>query len=138
MPALRQILRSRPLLAALIFTAAVLMRVAVPAGMMPDIGHGTISLRLCDGQATVHDAAMPAMPGMTRGEHGPSQHQHQHNTAPCDFAALGLAHTGGADPIRLTLALAFIVAAAVLAYRPLLHRRTTRLRPPLRGPPQAG
>ncbi|MGN6278155.1 MAG: DUF2946 family protein [Sphingomonas sp.] len=99
------------------------VRLAVPSGFMPMRQNGTTVLTLCSG-------------------HGPmmlDQHQHHDATGqadqPCAFASLSLAATGGAAPILLADAIAYIEAAAPMAIAVLPVRLAARLRPPLRAPP---
>lgn len=111
-----------------------MLRLAVPAGFMPMLNHGQLSLTLCSGYGTptvqsAHRTASP-MPGVEHhGEGRPTA------DGSCAFADLSLPMIGGADPIQLASALLFAIAAALFAGTVLPPRAGLRLRPPLRGPP---
>jgi hypothetical protein len=125
---LRSRIKDHPRYAALLIIAALLLRVLVPAGFMPDFSSSRFQIVICTGSGPV-EMSMD-MGEMKGGKHG-SGHQAQVDQ-PCGLAAPALA---GADPIQLALALLFIAAAA-LFFAPVLHvHRLARLRPPLRGPP---
>lgn len=111
--------------------AALLTKVAVPAGFMPVVSNGSIVLELCSGLGPEKMAvAMPAM-----GDHQGKDEHSQHDDMPCGFAGHAPASMAGADPILLLIAIAFIVATIyrMPVFWPV--RRISYLRPPLRGPP---
>ncbi len=130
MAPLRRQIRAYPRLAALILAAALLLRILVPAGFMPDFSGGTMQVTICTGYGPAKMmAAMPMNGGQSDGNH-----QGKHDM-PCGFAGLGMPGLGGADQIQLALAILFIMAAGLaLAPRPILAG-FFRLRPPLRAPP---
>ncbi|ONF95349.1 hypothetical protein [Sphingomonas jeddahensis] len=139
MQPLRSALLKQPLLAAAILLAALLLRMFVPAGFMPMVENGRLTLVVCTGYGP---APMPAaseqahaMPGMQHhqpAQHDPAQHQAQN---PCAFADLALPAIGGADPVQLAAALLFIVTLALFGRSTAPPAATRHLRPPLRGPP---
>lgn len=98
------------------------VRIAVPSGYMPMRQNGATVLTLCSG-------------------HGPMMLGHQHHDTsgqsdqPCAFASLSLTATGGAPPVLLADAVAYIEAVAPRAIAALPVRLAARLRPPLRAPP---
>lgn len=121
---LRPALLNRPMLALAIGLAGLILRLTVPAGFMPVLHHGQISMALCSGygaaasQAGMHDdRGVPATGGS------------------CAFADLALPLVGGADPVQLLAAQLFIVAASLFFAAVPPRRAGLRLRPPLRGPP---
>ena len=131
---LRFVLLKHPLLALAIGLAALVLRLAVPAGYMPAVGQSGPALTLCPGggQAAApagsahRDASMPGQPhGADPGDSDRS----------CAFADLALPAIAGADPSQLAEALTFILASGLLPASPLPPRAALRLRPPLRGPP---
>ncbi len=125
----RQLVRHR-FAAALLIAAALLVRLIVPTGYMLDASHGAITVELCSGTGPMR----MAMPGMTHPDDGKG---HGKAGSPCAFAGLAAPALGGADPILLAVAIAFIMATAFdggVAAPPL---RRLFLRPPLRGPPTA-
>ncbi len=131
MTGLRLHLSRRPLLAAWIVAAALLMRVLVPAGFMPAASGGTIIVQICSGGSTQERVmALPV-------ERVPvPQHDHPGKAeAPCAFSALSAPTLGATDPALLVLALFFILALAVRVPLSIPRRTPSYLRPPLRGPP---
>ena len=97
---------------------------------MLDASGGSITVELCSGYGPM-TMAMP-MPGTTH--HG-GKHDGGKAEQPCAFAGLNAPAVGGADPLLLAMALAFVMAAAFwIDLRPA-PRRSRHLRPPLRGPP---
>ena len=64
-----------------------------------------------------------------------AQAQHQKGAGLCPYGALGFAALGGADPIQLAAALAFVLTLGFAALVVPAPRTIAHLRPPLRGPP---
>jgi hypothetical protein len=130
---LRHLLLTYRAAAALVVALALVVRVLVPAGFMPMVDRGGISIVLCTG--TGPQTVSMAMPGMDHGaEHGPAKHDGGKPEAPCAFAGLSAPALGGADPALLLGALLFILLAGwAPVRRPAVA--APRLRPPLRGPP---
>lgn len=127
MTGLRHTLRSRPWLAALILTAALLLRVLVPAGFMPTALDGRVTLAICDGSGAL--ALAPAMHGM---HHAP---KHAATKNPCAFADLSVPALGSVPPILLAAAIAFALASALTRRMPLAPLPAAHVRPPSQGPP---
>jgi hypothetical protein len=133
---LRQLLIGHRGWAGLLFAAALLMKLLVPAGYMVSGEQGRFQVMLCSGVA-------PAQPvtvhhGMDRGamaHHDSPKQEHDRAEMPCAFAGLALQALGGADPILLAAAIAFIVAVALRPAAAVPLRRGAYVRPPLRGPP---
>ena len=126
----RHILGHRRWVVALI-ALALLARLLVPAGVMPSVSGGIVTVELCSGYGV--EKVTIAIPGL------PDQHQqqgeHRKGDSPCTFSGLTAPSLGGADPLILAISIAFIVATA-FRNAPIVHeRRATWLRPPLRGPP---
>ena len=129
---LRSALLKHPLLAVAIGLAALMLRLAVPAGFMPVLNQGQLSLTICSGYGTaaVQPARMASPSGTAHHDEGmPSA------DGSCAFADLALPLIGGAGPIQLAAALLFIIAAALFFAAVLPPLAGLRLRPPLRGPP---
>jgi hypothetical protein len=124
--ALRHFLRQHAGIAAFVVAMALALRVVVPAGYMPTLQSGAITITLCDGYGPAQ--MVMKMPGMEH--HDQSQAQQR-----CAFADLALPSLAGADPIQLAAAIAFILLAAFFAIPAFVLRRPRQLRPPLRGPP---
>jgi len=126
--ALRLFLRSHARLAALVVAMALAVRILVPAGFMPTLQQdGSLTIALCNGTSP---ATMELkIPGM---KHHGGEHQTQER---CAFSDLALPVLGGADPVQLAAAIAFLMLAAFFAVPAFDLRRARQLRPPLRGPP---
>jgi hypothetical protein len=116
-------LRNHPRLAAAIVAAALLLRILVPAGFMPSLNAGALTVSICTGYGP--SQVQVTLPGKAHGT----------VASPCAFADLSLPLIAGADPIQLDAALAFILVIALVFAVALPARRATHLRPPLRGPP---
>jgi hypothetical protein len=130
MTPLRHYLHDRRHLAMAIMMIALLMRLLVPVGFMPEVSAGKIGIVLCTGQA-------PALPAMST-HHGGGHHEHGQSAKhdmPCPFSAGSSHGLAAVDPIQIAIALAFVM---LLSLRPVTAPRASvapRLRPPLRGPP---
>lgn len=122
---LRSALLDHPWLALAIGLAALMLRLAVPAGFMPVVHHGQLGLAICSGYGNA--AAGP--------DHAMGSPDKPKADGSCAFADLALPLIGGADPVQLGAALLFIMAAALFFAALLPPRAGLRLRPPLRGPP---
>lgn len=138
MQAARRLILAHGPLAALLCVAALALRMLVPAGYMIASDHGRIAITLCPG-ATPPAATMMAMPGMDHAMpgHGPSK-EHDKAETPCAFTALSAQALGGADPLLLVVALAFVAAMALRAAPRATVPAAPHLRPFSRGPPQPG
>ena len=125
-------LRHRAMAIAVI-ALALAMKALVPAGYMIGGDAKVLTIRVCDGYADsdAGHAIVIVAKGAAHSDAGKALHDQQ----ACPFSALTLAHVGGADPIQLALALAFIVLLGITAPTAKTPRAPTRLRPPLRAPP---
>jgi hypothetical protein len=116
-------------MAALLIALTLAMKALVPAGFMLGSDSRVLTVQICAdalGQQVTQKIVLPA---------SHSGEDKAKSDSPCHFTALGHAMLGGADPLLLAVALAFVLAlgfAPVLAPAP---RRIAFLRPPLRGPP---
>ena len=123
---------SRPVLVLLALALAV--KALVPAGFM--LSPGTerfLTVTICADASGVPKQMRIALPDKDAA-HG-DQAEAADKGQPCAFSGLGHATLGGADPLLLAAALAFILLTG-FAPRPALPARDTPfLRPPLRGPP---
>jgi len=134
MQRLRASIRDHRRIALLVFALALLVRAAMPAGyMVARDASSVITIAVCSEGSTVHKTVQLVVPpkhderGNGAGQAGKDNH--------CAFSAMGKSALGGADPILLALAFAFILVlglapSPVLAARPAPHTL-----PPLRGPP---
>jgi hypothetical protein len=126
----RSLLTRYPAFAAAMLLCALLVRVLVPAGFMPEASAGIVTLQLCSG-------TMPAAPvPMVDMHHGGAKHEAPAKAEqPCAFAGIVAPALGSADPVLLAAALAFVFLLTVRGGAPVLPARPARLRPPLRAPP---
>jgi hypothetical protein len=126
---LRHLARTHRRWAALLFCLALLLKVVVPAGVMTVATGKTLTVELCTGtgpaSVTLH---IPTESGKEDGKHSAAEQ-------PCAFSALGAQSLAATDPVLLAAALLFIFVLALIAPDQRLPRRTSYLRPPLRGPP---
>ncbi len=131
---LRSALLKHPLLALAIALATLGLRLAVPAGYMPVVDHGRLTLAICSGSGPVASAPSHQTTSSTAGT---SHHDEDRPKAEsgCAFADLALPVIGGANSVQLTAALAFIVSTGLFPATVSPAGAALRLRPPLRGPP---
>lgn len=131
---IRSALLKQPLLILAIGLAGLMLRLAVPAGFMPVLDHGQVTLAPCSGYGAAESKpAYRAAAAMAAGEHHRQDQPKADNS--CAFADLSLSMIGGADAVQVAAALLFIVTAALFFAAVLPPRSALRLRPPLRGPP---
>jgi hypothetical protein len=116
--------------AAALLALALLAKLLVPAGYMPNVSAGAVTIELCSGFG-VEKIAL-AIPGT---DHHQQQDEHGKGDSPCTFSGLIAPSLVGADPILLAVAIAFIIATVFRAAAIVHERRAAWLRPPLRGPP---
>lgn len=133
MRSIRILLRDHRQFSALLLALALCLKVLVPAGYMPTPGAAFASVEICGEGALGHGERAIAIPLRgALGDHGSQSHQTDQT---CPYAALGHAALGGADAPLLAIALALAMLLALLPLGPVLVRRASHLRPPLRGPP---
>ncbi|WP_206238710.1 hypothetical protein [Novosphingobium terrae] len=129
MTALRAFFLHHRRVAALLIALTLAMKALVPAGFMLGSDSRVLTVQICADALGQQVTQKIVLPSSHSGE------DKAKSDSPCHFTALGHAMLGGADPLLLAVALAFVLAlgfAPVLAPAP---RRIAFLRPPLRGPP---
>ena len=132
--ALRRLVLANRHLAALIWVAALALRLVVPSGYMMSSEHGRIAMTICSGVASQPASMdMPGMQGDGTG-HGTSKH-HDKAEMPCAFASLSAQALGAVDPVLLVAAIAFVTRVEPPPARSSARPITPYLRPPSRGPP---
>lgn len=131
MAALRHHLLRNRLLVSWLLAAALLMKVLVPPGYMASVSAGSITIEMCSGSGP--QKMVMAMPGMTH--HPEEKGKHNKPEMPCAFSGLSAPSLAAADPLLLTLAIAFIIATVFRIGRTRPVTIPAFLRPPLRGPP---
>lgn len=110
---------------------ALCLKAFLPTGFMLGQDHRTITVEICRDASGSGTALQMLVPLKTGRDHIPGQPA----KGECPFGALSMVSLGGADPILLALAAAFIVALGFAPLRRVSTARSHHLRPPLRGPP---
>lgn len=113
---------------------ALAVKALVPAGyMISSNGERFLTVTICADASGTPKQMRIAIPDKneTGGDHSEAADKSQ----PCAFAGLGHAALGGADPLLLAAALAFILLVGLAPLRNPPARDIPFLRPPLRGPP---
>ncbi len=118
-------IRTRSTLFAVVAALALLVRLLVPAGFMPQVAHGQVAIVACPGMAMAtsvhhHTQDAPVHDGFER---------------PCAFAAVAAPATLLAIVLLLVLPLAAMVRQLVPLAAEAAPRLALRWRPPLRAPP---
>ncbi len=129
MYALRAFFLRHRTMALAVVALALAMKALVPTGYMVGGDAHRLTIRICDGYAGHDQAHVITLPA--KEDAAKLAHDHQ----VCPQSALGHAALGGADPIQVALALAFIVLLGFAARTGPVLRPWARLLPPSRGPP---
>ncbi|WP_426282234.1 DUF2946 family protein [Sphingomonas sp. NFX23] len=136
MAALRRLLLDHRQLAAWVLACALAMKILVPAGFMPVVSGGRVTIEICGGTVPVQTVMAPmmamAMPGMA---HHSGKSDHQEREMPCAFSGLTAPSLAAVDPVLLAIAIAFIVGLVRHVRTAVSIAAQPYLRPPLRGPP---
>lgn len=134
MTRLRALTRRNVRLTLVLLALALAVKALVPAGfMIAPSGDRFLTVTICADASGVAKQVQIAVPGKkpAGGDHAEAGDTGQ----PCAFAGLGLSALGGADPVLLAAALAFILLVGLAPLPSLPTRDLPFLRPPLRGPP---
>lgn len=107
---------------------ALVMKVLVPTGFMPGGSDGRLAVRICAEPGSALMLTVPLKAGERHGDPATSD-------GACPYAALGHAALGGADPLVLAAALAFILLLGFARAPVLRLDRWHHRAPPPRGPP---
>ncbi|MDD1450437.1 hypothetical protein NHF48_004585 [Sphingomonas sp. H160509] len=118
------------------------MKILVPAGFMPVVSGGRVTIEICGGIAPAQTVMAPmtamamtmtmTMPGMA---HHSGKSDHQEREMPCAFSGLTAPSLAAVDPVLLAIAIAFIVGLVRHVRTAVPIAAQAYLRPPLRGPP---
>ena len=117
---------------------ALVMKILVPAGFMPVVSGGHVTIEICGGIAPAQTVMAPmmamaiTMPGMA---HHSGKSDHQEREMPCAFSGLSAPSLAAVDPVLLAIAIAFIVGLVRHVRTAVPIAAQAYLRPPLRGPP---
>jgi hypothetical protein len=119
-----------------VLACALAMKILVPAGFMPVVSGGRVTIEICGGTVPVQTVMAPmmamAMPGMA---HHSGKSDHQEREMPCAFSGLTAPSLAAVDPVLLAIAIAFIVGLVFRVRTAVPIAAQAHLRPPLRGPP---
>ncbi len=122
------LLRNRGLAMALV-ALALAMRALIPAGFMPgSTTTSSFTVLVCADATAIHAPVTITVAKQNAPEQAKANEH-------CAFAGLGMAALGGADPVLLATAIAFLIA---LGFGPVALpalRRAPRALPPPCGPP---
>ncbi|WP_179506735.1 MULTISPECIES: DUF2946 family protein [unclassified Sphingomonas] len=132
----RALIRDRCQLMRVLLALALAMKAVVPTGFMVSSGGDRyLTVTICSDASGMADQMRIALPAKPGGDERPldAADKNPH----CAFAGLGHAALGGADPIQLTSAIAFILLTGFASRTALPRRDLAFLRPPLRAPPAA-
>ena len=115
---------------------ALAMKILMPAGFMPVVSGGRVTIEICGGIAPAQTVMAPmmamTMPGMA---HHSGKSDHQEREMPCAFSGLTAPSLAAVDPVLLAIAIAFIVGLVRHVRTAVPIATQAYLRPPLRGPP---
>jgi hypothetical protein len=134
MSRLRALTRSNAQLTLVFLALALAVKALVPAGFMISADGGRfLTVTICADATGVPKQMQIAIPakGGAGGDHSETADKSQ----PCAFSGLGHSALGGADPVLLAAALAFILLVGLAPLHTPPARDIPFLRPPLRGPP---
>ena len=113
---------------------ALAVKALVPAGyMISSTGERFLTVTICADASGTPKQMRIAIPD--KNEKGGDHSEAGDKSQPCAFSGLGHAALGGADPVLLAAALAFILLVGLAPLRAPPARDIPFLRPPLRGPP---
>jgi hypothetical protein len=134
---LRALIRDHARLTLVLLVLALAVKAAVPAGFMVSAsGDRFLTVTICsDTRGTTEQVqiALPGKPDAGGGDYPGAGGKATH----CAFAGLGHPALGGADPLLLAAAAAFILLIGMAPFPALPRRDHPFLRPQLRGPPAA-
>jgi hypothetical protein len=134
MSSLRALTHTYARLSLVLVALALAVKALVPGGfMISSEGERFLTVTICADASGVSKQMQIAIPPKNDG--GGDHSEAADKGQPCAFSGLGHAALGGADPLLLAAALAFILLIGFAPLRAPLARDLAFLRPPLRGPP---
>ena len=134
MTRLRALIRDHARLTLVLLALALAVKAVVPAGFMLSAGGDRfLTVTICSDASGTPKQMQIALPGKqdAGGDHSDAAAKATH----CAFSGLGHSALGGADPLLLATALAFILLIGIAPLPALPRRDLPFLRPQLRGPP---
>lgn len=136
MTRLRAFIRDNTRLTLVLLALALAVKAIVPAGFMLSAGGDRfLTVTICSDASGTPKQMQIALPGKqdTGGDHSDTAMNATH----CAFSGLGHLALGGADPLLLAGAVAFILLIGLAPLPALPRRELPFLRPQLRGPPRS-
>jgi hypothetical protein len=134
MSSLRALTHTYARLSLVLVVLALAVKALVPAGyMISSTGERFLTVTICADASGTPKQMRIAIPD--KNEKGGDHSEAGDKSQPCAFSGLGHAALGGADPVLLAAALAFILLVGLAPLRAPPARDIPFLRPPLRGPP---
>lgn len=134
MPSLPTLTHRYARLALVLVVLALAVKALVPAGyMISATGERFLTVTICADASGTPKQMRIAIPD--KDETDSDHFEAADKSQPCAFSGLGYAALGGADPVLLAAALAFILLVGFAPLRAPPARDIPFLRPPLRGPP---
>lgn len=134
MSSLRALTHRYARLALVLVVLALAIKALVPPGyMISSTGERFLTVTICSDASGTPKQMRIAIP--YKDETGNGHAEAADKSQPCAFSGLGHAALGGADPVLLAAALAFILLVGLAPLRTPPARDIAFLRPPLRGPP---
>jgi len=134
MSSLRALTRRNGQLTLVLLALALAVKALVPAGfMISATGERFLTVTICADASGVPQQMQLAIPAKDGA--GSDHSEADDKSQPCAFSGLGHSALGGADPVLLAAALAFILLVGLAPLRAPPARAIPFLRPPLRGPP---
>jgi hypothetical protein len=134
MTSLRALTHRYARLALVLVVLALAAKALVPAGyMISSANEGFLTVTICADASGTPKQMRIAIPD--KDETGSDHSDTADKSQPCAFSGLGHAALGGADPILLAAALAFILLVGFAPLRAPPARDIPFLRPPVRGQP---
>lgn len=130
----RALIRDHARLTLVLLALALAVKALVPAGFMLSAGGDRfLTVTICSDASGSPEQMRIALPGKqdSGGDHSDAGAKAAH----CAFSGLGHSALGGADPLLLAGALAFILLIGLAPLPALARRDIPFLRPQLRGPP---
>lgn len=131
---LRTFMHDHARLTLMLLALALAVKALVPAGfMLGASGDRFLTVTICSDATGVPKQMQIAIPDKdgAGADHAKAADKGQ----PCAFSGLGHAMLGGADPVLLAAAIAFVLLVWLAPLPHLPARETPFLRPHLRGPP---
>jgi hypothetical protein len=133
---LRTLIRDHARLTLVLLALALAVKAVVPAGFMLSAGGDRfLTVTICSDASGGPRQMQIAIPG--KRDKGIDHSDAGTKATHCAFSGLGQSALGGADPLLLALALAFILLIGLAPLPALARRDIPFLRPQLRGPPRS-